>query len=243
MSFDKAAIRSLVQANIGSHGTPDRAGGIDNIEMDKLIDDAAVYYSRFSPDVALYDITGDGSAFDFAVPTDWSDTFSSMLSVEYPQGSRVPEMLGDTDVTIYLDDTGQVIRFLYTTPALGDVARVAYTRPRVIGTAAADTTVPDSDKEAIGHLATHFAAVRLAAEMAKIVPSALRDDPLSLRASVAEYERMARRHWELFADHMGIPAEGSKVTAVSGHSAPDDRMSWGMPPFTHGPQTQRIFRR
>ena len=152
-------------------------------------------------------------------------------------------MLGDSDVVIYLSSTGQIIRFLYTTPGASDVARVAYTRPRVVGTDAADTTVPDSDKEAIGHLATHFAAIRLAAEMAKVVPSSVRDDPLALRASVAEYERMARRHWELFADHMGIPAEGSKVTAVSGHSAPDDRMSWGLPPFTHGSQTQRLFRR
>lgn len=243
MAFDKADIRSLVDAALGSHGTPDRTGGINDVDMNRLIDDAVVYYSRLSPEAAVHDISGTGSDYDFALPSDWEETFSSLLGVEYPYGERVPTMLALDQVTIYLSDSGYVFRMLYNTPASGATVRLIYTRPRVVADDSGDTTVPDADKEAIGHLTSHLAALRLAAEMAKVVRSSLNEDPLNLRASVIEYERIARRQWELFADHMGIPAEGSKVPAISHSVEHVNKMSWGQPPFSHGENTQRIFRR
>ncbi len=243
MAFSLQDVRDLVKANFGSHGSPDRAGGIEDPDMDRLIGDAAKFYSTVNPDRKNHDQSGDGTKFDFPLPSDWDESFSVILRTESPTGNRSPSFLNPNEVVLYNDTNAEVIRLLTTTPATGTTVRFVYTVPRIVDEESSNTTVPDSHKEAIGHLTTHYVALRLAAEMAKAVRSAIQDDPLGLRAAVGEYMQVARRHWELFADEVGIPPDGSKIASANGEVVIPNRMSWGHAPFTHDDASSRIFRR
>ena len=242
MSFDLASIQELVLAHFGSHGIPSRMGGVEDPDLEALIQDAVAFYSLIKPDTAFFDEAGDGAAYDFAVPSDWQDGFSAVVSVEYPQGDRIPTFLDMLEVTPYDDTGGTVIRLQATTPASGKTARITYTRLHILGTEATGTTIADSDKEALGHLATHRFAMRMAAEAAKLTPSAIRDDPVGFRSQTNEYLRVAEQHLSMFYDLLGVPADSRQPAASVAGEIPNT-MSWGRPPLTHGQGTSRFLGR
>lgn len=244
MGFDTGEVRSLIHANLGRHGIPERGGGITDVEIDLIISEAASRYGSFFPRVGVYDISGNGTDYDFTLPTDWDDAISSILSVEYPQGTRTPQLLDPLSVILYEKPTGTFIRFLTTVPASSETARVLYALPHIISEDAADTTVPDSHKEAVAHLATSLYALRLAAEASKIVLANIQNDPLGGRSGVANtLLQLAKQHWAAFASLTGIPEEGSQVPATSGVVSLSTIMSWGRPPVTHGRDVARLWSR
>jgi len=237
MTFTMSELKDSVLAHIGSHGTPDRAGGIQPAQFDLIIQDAVRLYSFHRPDIGYVTQTGDGTTYEWTVPEDWDEQFSSIASVEYPAGSRDPQYMDATSVLIYEDDSNQFyFRLTGTTPSGSQTIRFAYTRQRSIDDTT--TTIPDSDKEAVMHLVSYHYLRRLAAEMAKAVVSSNRDDPVDLQGKAANYISLANMEYREYTRLMGIQEdEVLPIVAIATISNP---MSWGTGPLTHESGSYRI---
>src|SRR5581483_7571828 len=107
----------------------EQAGHLDEADKEAAIQNALKEHSKYKPLALVYDIAGDGVAFDFATSTitSWEKDFSKILSIELPAGDREPVYLNDDDWTLYEKPSGQVLRLLFDTPAAGQSARVNYT--------------------------------------------------------------------------------------------------------------------
>lgn len=240
MTFTLPDVKQGVLANIGSHGTPDRAGGITDAQFDRLIGDAIRLYSFHRPDVGYTSKDGDGTTYEWPVPDDWDEGFSTIVDVEYPAGERTPEYLDITEVITYESDAGvHSFRLLSTTPSDSQTVRFGYTRQRTIDEST--TTVPDADKEALVHLASYYYLRRLAAEMAKSVASSNRDDPVALQANAANYVSLANAEYAEYIKLMGIQEdEAQPLVTVATIANP---MSWGTGPLTHESGAYRVTAR
>ena len=201
MSFTKADIRAGVRGNLGD------PGGLTDQDIDQHIGEAIFAYSKLVPNYKVTDLTGDGSAYDFSLPSDFQLGFSSIVSIEFPANEQVPTYLADTSWILYQNTTTTKFRFLLT-PGNGEIARIAYTVPHSIDADDASlTTVIDADRVAIEYLTTARAAEELAAEATRLSVGTNSDIPF-LPAPVASYRLLAQDYLRMYYEHMDIPADG-----------------------------------
>ena len=72
------------------------------------------------------DIAGDGG-YQYGLPTDWVEGFSSLIKVEYPAGKQVPLILEAGDYSIYKSPSGLKLHFYSLSPAETETIRITYT--------------------------------------------------------------------------------------------------------------------
>ena len=104
--------------------------------ISQLILDALDLFSQKLPRKVLKDITGDGTQ-EYDLPSDegleWDNTFSLVLSIEYPTGNVPPIFLEQgysNDFVIYPETTTTFkLKFISVTPSTSETIRLIYTIP------------------------------------------------------------------------------------------------------------------
>lgn len=151
----------------------DQASALSDAERLQAVTHALIEYSRRRPARQLYDMSGDGTTVEFALPSDWQEDWSAIVAIESPQGEDPQRYLDPAwyhlTRTLVAGTTVLRLRFL-SAPANGDTARMEYTAPR---TAA---MVPSVHEDAVATLAAAIAAQWLAQRYAQQTETTLSVD-------------------------------------------------------------------
>ncbi len=194
-----------------------------------FIKTAAYRYSRQRPRSIVTDIPGT-DVYDYDLPSGWVDKFSSIQEVEYPSGSREPEILDGERYTIYRTPTGLKLRFLEATPATSKTIRLTYTVPHTIDETT--STVPTPDEDAVCFLAGSLKATAIATHYAQQRDPTLAADRALYSDKSKEYQALAKGLLEMFLAHLGIKSE-TELPAAGGIADWDRDLSTGTDRLTH----------
>jgi len=193
-------------------GALPREFSLEEADYSDLIDAALSRYSSDRPQLSFEDFAGDGSAYDFSLPSDWDRALSVVASVEYPQGEREPSYLQRRDWAVYARGTSaEKLRLFRLTPASGETLRLTYTLPHTADESTA--TVPANDLKALAWLAAAEGCHVLARRYAQTTEPILGADAVNYQSKAAEYTRLARELERKYQNHIG-----QKEGEVSGSS-------------------------
>lgn len=207
----------------------DLAAVLDQTKKDAAIQEAVILHSHHEPQMKLQDLAGNGTAVEFAVPSDWIDGASVIRQVEYPKGTRPPDYLDRDEYRTYRTPTGLVTQF-DTAPASGATARVSYTTLHVVS--ASVGTIPDHRVDAVCNLAAMVACQWLANRFSQQGDSTIGADSVDHKSKAAEYSGRARELKRAYLDAMGITdLAGPKAANVNQDW--DQGYPWGMDRITH----------
>lgn len=192
----------------------DTAGKLAATDKDKCIGEAVKTYSKHRPRERAYEIAGDGSAFQWALPADWEEGFSSIRGdVEYPAGRRQPEYLEREAWMLYRDPSlGLRFRLLEVTPGATEKVRVTYTVRHTVDPTT--DTVPVADRDAAAKLAASYGARQLAAYYAQTSSPTLGAEVANFRSKSQEYSTLAAALVKAFTAHLGL-RDDDQVPAAS----------------------------
>ena len=153
--------------------TQDNASVLSTEDFQAAVLQALEEYSKRRPLRKLYDMAGDGTTVLFALPTDWQDRWSTIVSIEAPQGQTPPSILADTAYRLDWDIVGATtvlrLRFI-TAPPSGTTARMLYT------TGHTASTLPSIHNGAVQSLAASLAVQWLAQRYAQQTETTLTVD-------------------------------------------------------------------
>lgn len=169
-------------------------------------------YSVFKPRILAAEMTGDGSKYDFDLPTDWVEGFSQIIDIEYPSGSQIPTYLKAYQYRIYQSATTKKLRLLTYIPGATEKLLVTYTLPHSV-TSAVNTT-EQQDFSAICDLAASVGCDYLAEKFAQTQSSTLDADVVNYLSKVDYYRNLSRRLMVDFKTHFGMK-EDDVVPAIS----------------------------
>ncbi|MGQ0671235.1 MAG: hypothetical protein ACT4PO_16505, partial [Actinomycetota bacterium] len=202
------------------------------ITDEAIEDNVAAAVRRFSgdsPRVTFTDFSGNGSAFDFALPTGWIHGFSRVSAIEHPTGNRPETFLDLKEIITYPRDSAPtVIRLLETTPATGtNNVRVYWTLPWPIPTSDATVDkIADHDFEPVAHLGAYLCCLQLESQAAAntrlTVPTA---DFAGQGEESGRWKEAGDRHLKAYLDHIGGGLDGA-VGPADGLTDWDARSSW-----------------
>jgi len=208
---------SLVQDDAGkiTHTDPGDFG--------TAIDAAVERYSKDRPREIVATASGDGSAFDFALPSGWVDGFSALRRVEYPfppaSGQREPNVIYDADEPnepaavriVQATSAAKKLRFMEDTPAAGsDNVLIVYTGLHTIhASTSSSTTVPTSDELAVAYLASAYACQTLAAKYTEASDAALSADTVDWRSKGREFSDRGAELLQKYLELVGADPNAS----------------------------------
>ncbi len=201
-------------------------------QKDRAITEAVKQYSRkVRPRRRSATLTGNGSAFTFALPTDFEEGFSTIESVEHPVDKQEPEYLDGDEWTLYRDATTGVLKFRFLSRVLANSAKayLNYTTTHVVNDLGVDT-VPVADREPVACKATAMLFRQLAAYAAQTMQSTLTADSVDRLSQVDRYLALARDLEEEYARILGI-TEG--IAAASAVADLDVTPQFGFDRFFH----------
>jgi hypothetical protein len=209
----------------------EQAGHLEEADKEAAIQNALKEHSRYKPQELVYDLAGDGAAFDFLTSglTSWEKDFSKIASIEFPAGEREPVYLSDDDWTLYLKPAGQVLRLFNDTPQAGQTVRVNYTARHSVDDTAG--TVPDADFEAVCHLAAALALMSLANRYIQSIEGTLGADVVDQRTKSQEARSSAAAERKEYFSHLGIQ-EGQQTAGMAFRDQPGT-YPWGEGRLTH----------
>ena len=224
----------------------DAAGTLQLSDKDNMISQAVRQrYSHDRPREMVSDVTADGSA-NLALPTggngeQYEDGFSSIRSLESPIGLLPPTYLENDTWMVYRTPTGLVILLMSVLPNAGDKVRVSWTvrhTPGTSGGSPVNTTVPDSDFEAVCDLAASMCCAQLAAIYAQTRDPSISADAVNYRTKSQEYLTLAKTLQQRYFDHVGIEegagsAGGGPAGGVVVMGSMTEKMGSGVDRLTH----------
>ena len=193
---------------------------------DKLrnLDQAVSVYSKDRPRIKVHTADGDGTSYDFAMPSDWEENFSFLKTpIEYPYGDdyQSPQILLSEDWRFYRklvnDVTTLYIRFLTFIPASGKTIKYDYTIPHTFG----DTTntIKDADADAVLNLAAAFCFWALAAKFAQSSDPSIDADVIDHQRKSDLYNELGNNRLTYYRAQLGIGDEAkNKAVATAGVS-------------------------
>jgi len=198
----------------------DSAEALQPDDKNRLLLQAVRIFSKDRPLIKIHELTGDASAYDFALPTDWVDGFSTIISqIEYPADDyQSPQYLTD-DSWIFFKKlvssiTTTYIRFVSFTPASGKIARFEYSIPHTLN----DTTntISDNDIEAVVALIAALCFWALAAKYAQSTDPSIDADVIDYARKTDMYKELAKEKLSLYNSLMGIgeEAKGSSGAGI-----------------------------
>lgn len=210
----------------------DSGAKITTAQLDRAIVEAVKRHNRLRPIEAIQDYAGDGTTFDFSVPTGWVDSFSLVRAIEYPAGRRPPVLLEAEDWQLYRSATTTVkIRLTSSTPAVGETVRVSWTKPHTVDQS--QSTIPAQDEEAVANLAAAVALRQLAAYYANTVDATIQADSVNYRSKSSEYSKLAAELEQRYRDHLGIREGASELVAGGAFVDQDQQTTHGLDKLTH----------
>lgn len=136
---------------------------ISDLALLRLITDISDEFSKDFPQELMTSYTGDGSTFEFALPTTWQEGFSTIIKIEWPYDADIqqPSYVESRDWMIYRDNIDlakRSLRFLADIPSSGDIIRLSYTATQLVD--APHNTVPSGQLLAYAYLVlAHCAAI------------------------------------------------------------------------------------
>lgn len=216
MALTRATLMSKAESYV-----QDDAGRISHSlsgDFGTAIDRALERYSQDKPRKVYATASGDGTTYEFSVPTDWVEDVSELLEVHYPDppatGQREPNIVFDASapnepasVRALKNASGVTkIRFMDDTPVTGtNNIRFVFTGLHSVhASVAASTTVYGSDEEALAMLVASFACEMVASKYAETKDAAFSVDSVDFRSKSSEYAARARQLAKGYTTHMGI---------------------------------------
>lgn len=191
----------------------------DDVEV--FLRQAVLIYSKDRPQRKICELTGDGSAFDFAVPADWVEEFSSINGdIQYPVNDAIQNI-----PTVDRNDwqfirklvtgvTTLFIRFTTFIPQSGKKARFEYVTQHTLS--ADDTnTIKDGDMEAVVALAASLCYWALASRFAQSSDSTISADVIDYSRKSDTYSTLAKEKLNMYRSMMGLGAESKNKSAAS----------------------------
>lgn len=189
----------------------DTAGIVEPDEVIRAIEEAVAAYSISRQREKLAAITGDGTAYVFALPADYEPGFSAVTKVEYPTGKREPEYLDEADWTVrrQLDGSMKLHFYHLVLPAAVD-AHITYRMRHTVDLT--EDSVPIADRASVAGLAAAVCCRHLAAYYTQTTDPTISADAVSYRTKGTEYLALAVALEKAYRVHVGIEG-GSSVAA------------------------------
>ena len=209
-------------------------------DIDRLLSQAVLLYSKTKPCEKIHELTGDGVAYDFVLPTGWVEGFSSIVGlIEYPaDDSQSPAYIGSSDWQFFrklvVTVTTTYLRFTTFIPENGKKVRFPYTIPHVLSDTS--NTISDYDIEAVVSLAASLCFWSLAAKFAQTSDSTISADVIDYQRKSDTYSALAKEKLSLYNALMGIgSSEKASLVASAGTVVKefDVVFPWGEDYLTH----------
>jgi hypothetical protein len=188
--------------------------------LESALRDAVFFYSRLKPRTLLELYNGDGETYDFRLPKEWANSFSKVLSVEYPAGNRTPSYIDHEEFIVYYKtNDNPYLRLLSSTPKMGEQVLVELTGLHSLNKD--DSTIPEAHIDPVISLAASYVADNLAAIAAGHTDSTLNSSMVNYRSKRTEYERVANQYRKRFTNFFGIKNGESFLPAAAAFGAID----------------------
>ena len=201
----------------------------DDSELKALLSAAVnLIYEKDRPRVKTAEITGDGTKYDFDLPSGFIDGYSRMLKVEYPSGEQEPVYIAPEDWMIYDNGTAKKFRFLDDIPSNGEKARLVYTIPHVLD--GSTVTVPEGDFDAVCHLTAGLALLTMANVYSQSKAPTIGADVVEYRTKSDVCRALAKEQFTLYDKSMG---KGTETMASGLIKEFDTRFPWDEDLLTH----------
>lgn len=197
-------------------------------DREDFITEAVEEFSRFTPDIDVADLTGDGSAVEFDLPSGFDVNFSTIISIEFPVGEQDPVYLKPSEYMVYRTLTENQIRLKEITLGSAETARMTFTRVHVVDEDS--STISDSSWKAVATLATSKAARALATQYANSRDS-IRNNLVNNERRADSYSALADKLEKSYYRALGIDPD-SLPPAYSTFDI-DPEMQFGAGPITH----------
>ena len=218
----------------------DTAEKLQPDDKDRLLSQAVIFYSKDRPRQIIHEITGDGTAYDFVLPTAWIEGFSAIISkIEYPADDyQNPVYIEDDEWTYFsklvLGVTTKYIRFTTFTPASTKIARFLYSLPHTLSDTS--NTIVDNDIEAVVTLTAALCFWALAAKFAQTTDPSIDADVIDYQRKSDLYTTLAKEKLAIYNSLMGLGEEAKgAAAATAGIEFKDFDVSypWGEDYLTH----------
>ena len=223
----------------------DTAEKLQPDDKDRLLSQAVIIYSKDRPREIIHEITGDGTAYDFAMPSSWIEGSSNIIGkIEYPADDYQSPVYIEDDEWIFFRKlvasvTTKYIRFTTFTPASNKIARFLYTVPHTLSDSS--NTITDNDIEAVVALAAALCFWALAAKFAQTTDPTIDADVIDYQRKSDLYSTLAKEKLAIYNSLMGLGAEAKGAAAASAGVEIKDLdviFPWGEDYLTH-PVRQR----
>ena len=211
----------------------DDASLLSDEQIVRAIGAAVVTYSRDRPSVLVAALSGDGTAYEFALPAGWVWGFSTVVSVEYPAGERPAQFVDASDYSVVerpgSPDPVRLLRFETITPASG-AGNISLTYTGRHRHTTGTSTIVADDHEALVWLAASLAAETLAAKFAASSDATIAADAVNHRDGESRWRSVARTFRARYDEHMG---KGGTVAPAGTVVDWDANLDYGMDRLFH----------
>jgi len=218
----------------------DTAEKLQPDDKSRLLSQAVLIYAKDRPLEIVHEITGDGTSYDFAMPSSWIDGFSNIIGkIEYPADDyQNPTYIEDDEWVFFrklvTTVTTKYIRFTTFIPSLNKKARLIYTVPHTLN----DTTntIIDNDIEAVVTLTAALCFWALAAQFAQTTDPSIDADVIDYQRKSDIYTALAKEKLAIYNSLMGIGKEAEGAAAASAGVVLKDfdvSYPWGEDYLTH----------
>lgn len=161
---------------------------------------------------AVVDVSSSNTDYDFALPVDWEERFSTVARIEYPLQENPPEYLDEEYYTLYLDPVANtnVLLFLGLLP-IEDFA-IYYT------VSWTEDNLCEADSYSCALLTAALICDRLAAKYAGHTDSELSADLVVWSTKSREYNNVKNNFLHLFALRTGVDPRKLEPAAALGYT-------------------------
>lgn len=206
----------------------------------RLLSQAVVIFSKDKPLTKIHELTGDGTSYDFAMPTDWVDGISYVIGdIEYPADDyQDPNYIEKIDWMFFrklvTTVTTTYLRFRTFKPLSGKKARFEYALPHTLDETT--NTVIDCNIEAVVTLTAALCFWALAAKFAQTTDPSIEADVIDYQRKSDMYSQLAKEKISIYNSLMGLGEEAKNSAPASAGVAIKDldlAFTWSEDMLTH----------
>ena len=176
----------------------DRELIVGETDYDLAIRQARIYYTRAFPYKKIGSQTGDGSTYEWTLPSDYYPDFSTILEVRFPADQtserRMSILVSKTDYDVFQTATGTYkLRLLSSTPTATETLKYVYTT--IYSLTETTSTLPsDLAEQSVTFAAAALVCEQLAAYYAQSVDATISADSVNFGMKSADYKALADRY-------------------------------------------------
>jgi hypothetical protein len=191
-------------------------------EVDSFIAEAISTYSQYRPVIKVFEYTGDGTAYEFSLPTDWEDGFSAIKEIESPVGAHPPTYLAESAYMLRQTDLAKSFVLSAIPANLADFLFAYSIRHSVTAGAG---TISEADFEAVCNLAAGLVCLAIGRKLNQGDTGATITVADETWRTVIRYSEKGQELIALFAQHMAMgpitnPATPAAIVTPGASSDP-----------------------